>query len=267
MVSISTNSHEIESQLVHETFLTNKIDQDVQSLIFPLNLMQILVLNPKYRIKNNFISPNNCFNKSILLCATLTFLSAYVYRVLEISLDSNLRRYGTVSFLYFASYFDFIFYCTGFIMNFTINLSKTKKMVILILTFQEVHKLINNDYSFKWSVRKTWIYVTLIFVFYITIFLFMCFAPWHIVFNLVALISLDSNLIYFIVMIKVLTEKAKLWNVKIMNLPKNYCNDMHSKGLFDVYVGILKCYKILKNVFQQPVSLLGYHLFISDHFE
>lgn len=236
------------------TVFGEKVDKDVHTLFFPLNLMQIIVLNPKYRIKNHFISPNNCFNKIIIFCAMMAYLSAYVYRVLEISFDPNFRRYVTITFLYSASYFDFIFYSMGFVLNCVLNISKTKKMVTFVLTFQEVHKVIKNEDFYKWSVMRCWIHVVLIWSYYIFTFIFMCLAPWHIVFNLLVILSLDVNLIYAIVLIELLRDKVQLWNLEVKNLPTDDSNDEHSIKMFEVYVNLLKCYKIVKNVFELQVS-------------
>lgn len=238
-----------------ETDLCEKIDKDVQSMLFPLNLMQILVLNPKYRMKNYIISPNNCFNKFMIYFGMVAYVSGYVYRVQEISLDPNFRRYVTITFLYSASYFDFIFYTTGFILNCIYHITGSKKMVMFVLTYQEVHRFIKNENCFKWSVIRSWIHVALIWSFYIGTFLFMCLAPWHIVFNLLVVACLDSNLIYVIVLIALLRDKVKLWNLEVKNLSNNV-NDGHNKKMFEVYVDMLKCYEIVKNVFEQPVSLM-----------
>ncbi|PZC77067.1 hypothetical protein B5X24_HaOG200717 [Helicoverpa armigera] len=241
-----------------ESILNNQLDKDVQSILFPLNLLQFIVLNPKCHIKNSFINPNNSFNKVILFFGMIIYVSAYIYRVLEITLDVNLRAYGTLSFLYIASYFDFAFYSTGFILNSIINFCKTKDMVNLILMYQDVNRFLKDKSNFRWSVIRSWIYVALIIGFYVFTMLFMSVAPFHIVFNLIILISLDSNIIYTIILLKLLTEKVVVWNSAILKVHKNGCSTSYCTKMFDVYVDIFSCYNLIKDMFQQPVSLLKF---------
>ncbi|XP_047035442.1 uncharacterized protein LOC124641416 [Helicoverpa zea] len=48
----------------------NILDKDVQLMLWPLNLMQYMMLCPKYQIKNNLITPNNLISNIISIIAT-----------------------------------------------------------------------------------------------------------------------------------------------------------------------------------------------------
>ncbi|PZC77069.1 hypothetical protein B5X24_HaOG200719 [Helicoverpa armigera] len=236
--------------LSSEEFSNNKLDKDVQSIFFPLNLMQLVVLGQKCRIKNNRINPNHCFNKVILFCGMVTYLMTYMNRFLEIMLDENFRTYVKNPFLFLSTYFDHFFYMSGFILNFIISVTKTKDVVNLILTYQKVNRILKDESSFKGTVTRSWIYVGAIFAFYLYTLFFSLLASFNVLFNTVVVITLDANLIYTMVVIKLLTEKVKLWNARIITDSENDCNNK----MFDVYVDLLKCYDLLKNVFQQSVS-------------
>lgn len=242
--------------------MKNIIDVEVQAMLYPLNLMQIMVLNPKYCMKNNFIKPNNCFNKSILCCGLVIYLTGYIYRVTEIVVDDNMKRYGSITFLYFASYFDFVFYSAGFIMNFILHSIHAKKIVTFVLAFQEVHRILNNKTSFKWTIIRNWISVVTLFGFYFFILLFLTLhyfqRSWHVVLNLIFLISLDTNVVYVICLFKLLTDKVELWNERVLVFPRNEQSenkDLECNRMSEAYMHILKCYEICKIIFQQPVIL------------
>lgn len=236
---------------------SNFLDKDVQSMLLPLNLMQILSLNPKYNIKNNFINPNNISDKFILLCGIVIFLTSNVYRIVEILLDDNMKRYIRIEFLYFASCLDFSFFCLGFITNFIINFIRTKETVKFILIFQEVHRYLHNQARVKLFILRTWFCIGLLFGYYVLVifyeYLMYLNPPWNVTFNLVIQITLDFNLIYAMRLIKLLTDKVDLWNRKLLLSHKNGSNKRRCKIMFQAYVQIMKCYKIYKNIFQQSV--------------
>lgn len=236
----------------------NKLDKEVFQMLRPLNLMQILLLNPKYHIKNNLINPNNCLNKFILISGAVMFLITYIYRIMEIILDDNFRRYSTTDFLMFASIFDFFYRCMGFFMNFMINFSQTKTEVLFVLYFQEVHRFIHNKTCLKSFIMRSWMGVAALFGFYIIfltyVYVLFLRPPWNVMFYILIMVTLDSNLIYAIRLIKLLTNKVVLWNIKFLLIRKNGCSKQEITKMLKAYVQILKCYNFIVNIYQIRVS-------------
>lgn len=234
----------------------NKVNKEVQRIFFPMNLMQILVLNPKYRIRNNFINPNNCFNKFILLCGALLFLASHIHHILDIVLDVNVRRYSQIRFLIFATTFDVSFNCLGFVMNLTVNLIHSKKSVLFVLHFQEVHRFLS--YNTSCIILRNWLSVASIFAFYIFITVYDNFfilkPPWKTALFKIILVSIDANLIYALRLIALLTCEIELWNYQLSLVQKNGCSKLRAAKLFQAYDKIFKCYKLIKNIYQLPVS-------------
>ncbi|PZC83178.1 hypothetical protein B5X24_HaOG200823 [Helicoverpa armigera] len=90
----------------------NNVDKDVQAMLFPLNLMQNVLLCPKYRIKNNIISPNSVISNVISLIATIGYIILF-----------RLRNYLVQNYYIDGSggltanlYFDICFYIIGFVI-------------------------------------------------------------------------------------------------------------------------------------------------------
>ena len=241
-----------------QSFSNNLVDKDVQSILQPLNLMQILVLNPKYYLKNNFIHPNNHFNKLISFLGAVLYVSTSLYRDFAVLLDENLRRYSVINFLYFASIFNSIFFCAGYIMNFIVSTVQSKKNVAFVVGFQEIHRYLNDEKNLKRSIITSSIYPAAIFaVYFILICLMFSFhttPQFIIIFNLLSLITIDTNIIYATRLIQLLTDKVTLWNDRVLLLAKEDCNEIECKKMFQIFMQISKCYAIYKDVFQTLVS-------------
>ncbi|KAF9410604.1 hypothetical protein HW555_010371, partial [Spodoptera exigua] len=60
----------------------NFIDEEVQSMLLPLNIMQNILGYPKYRIRDNFIIPNSRLVYLVSLCVTLISVALLFYRSL-----------------------------------------------------------------------------------------------------------------------------------------------------------------------------------------
>lgn len=222
--------------------MNKKIDKEVKRLLFPLNFMQILVFNPKYYVKNNFINPNNCFNKIILLCGAGIFVTSYIYRIMEIWLDENFRRYSSINYLMFASYFDFGIRCLGFIKNCFFNFTQTKNNILFVLHFQEVHRFLSDGPSLKRFIIRSWMSIVAIFGFYIIMALYLYFMfinpPWNVIFDFFVVVSLDTNIIYAMRLMSLLTDKVVLWNIQLLLARKWMLSARYCKNISGLYPNI-----------------------------
>ena len=264
---METHNRDIDTaiELHAKPELNNQVDKKVQQIFFPLNLMQILLLNPMYHIKNNFIYPNNCFNKFMLVSSAVFFVTIYFFCLLEVMLDDNFLRYCSVNFLIFTSTFEVHFKSFGFIMNSTIHFIYSKKSVLFVLYFQEVHRFLSNSADIKRSIISNWISVASIFMFFFMIVtydnIFFYKPPWNMILFKLILATQDSNLIYIIRLMRLLTDAVKLWNIQLLLIQRNGCCKLQTVKMFQAYDQILKCYNIVRSIYQVPVSF--YWLFCS----
>ncbi|KAF9800101.1 hypothetical protein SFRURICE_016978 [Spodoptera frugiperda] len=238
----------------NDTNTWKDIDKDVQSLFLPLNVTQILVLSPVYRLKSNHIQPNNCICKFVLILSLVLSLSIFTRRFISILFDDNLKHLVISKFLYATPYYDFIFYSSGMVVNFFMFYTQTNNMVTFVLIFQEVHRYIYDKCVFRRNIIKIWIYASSTFVFYfITLVVIPIICHNQLFINLdislMLYIVLDVNIVHASVLIKLLTEKVELWVLEIQKFDQNF--DHHA--MFQVYVKILSCYNIYKNVFEKMV--------------
>ena len=238
--------------------LQNHIDIEIHRIFLPLDVMQMLVLRPKYHIRNNLINPNNYLNNFIVLVGTLMFLITYIWRIVEVFLDDFMIRYSTVNFLLFGSLFDFIYRCIGFIMNMLIIFTQSKNSVTFVLYFQEVHRFLKDKSNIKAFILRSWIGVAFYLGYYVFIFVYLYVfflkPPWRLIVYVLIAVTFDANLIYVIRLSKLLTDKVVLWNIQLFLIKKNGCNKENIVKMISVYDKILKCYKIIIDMYRYPVS-------------
>ena len=246
--------------------LDNVVDKDVQSLLLPLNLMQYFSFCPKYRIKNNVITSNGVISNFVSLTVTLTFLLSFVFRTYKVELVH--KDAGAPKFFYITSYYDAVYYCFGLCMNFVIGIIQSKKSVQFVLTFQRVHRFLNNESYFNQFMIWNWICVIVtlgIYVFPFTGVSIFLKLPFPLLFVCYYFIIFDFHILYTIRIIKLLENKMVLWSFQVLNSAeiedvneeKDHCSQM-----IQAYVDMLECYDIHKYCSQQFVSnLLQSHEF------
>ena len=226
-------------------------------MFLPLNFMKIIVLNPKYRIRNNAITPNDILYKFLLLCGTVFCIFLYVYRIIH-NFDDNARAYTFLFIQDIAVYADFFFHFTGFIMNFFIVLIYSKNFVQMILIIQNVHRFVNNKVHTKSFIRNNWIVVTVYFITFISYFSYHYVLypeiPLYVLCTLLVLITFDSDIIYAISLLRFVNDKIEQWNQLV--LFDHQAETTCFKKSFEVYLEILKTFDIYKNITQFTVSLV-----------
>ena len=237
----------------------NTVDKDVQSMLLPLDLMQNIMFYPKYRIKNNVITPNSLISKFVSMFATLGFMIAFVHCTYAVM--CNHRSLGHTSFMYYNFLYNCIFYCFGISLNFVIELIRTNSNVQFVLKFQKVHRFINNKSSINQMIIWTWIIILQILSVYVIVYTYFYVkigVPFYSTYAGYILVVFDFNVIYVMRVLRFLENKIVLWNIREFNTREienaygeNYCN-----GAFQAYVEIIECYDIFKHNFQAFVSII-----------
>ena len=238
--------------------LYKTVDKDVQSMLLPLNLMQHIIFCPKYRIKHDVITPNSFKSNLASMTTTLVFIFAFAYRTYMLTFYQEFI--GNKSFMYVTSTYDTVYYCSGLIINFITGIIQTKNSVKFVLTFQRVHRFLNNEVSFNHFVVWNWIILSLALCGHLSVFTIICIIidiPYVSMFICFLVITFDFNVLYTIRIIQLLENKFVLWSKHVLNYRLNaYGEDC--KNVFQVYVDLLECYNIHKHCFQQFVSILQF---------
>lgn len=227
------------------------VDKDLQSMLFPLNLMQYVMFCPKYSIENNIITPNGLIITFVSMIATLTFILLFFYRTVMLIFYRDFI--GKTEFLYVTSLYDTFFYCSGFIINFVFGVIHTKKSVDFVLTFQKVHRFLTSEASFNRFIVWNWVTVIVALTGHSSIFTVFCRLvdlPYVSVFLCHLVVVFDFHIIYAFRGVQLLKNKVIVWSMQIQ-----HTNVEDWTKMFQVYVDILECYKIHQECFQYFVSI------------
>ena len=231
------------------------VDKDVQSMLWPLNLMQYIMFCPKYRIKNDLITQNSLISNLISMIVTVVYLSTYFYT----TVTEDAQSLGFPTFLNFSCFNECLVFGCGFCMNFVIGVIQTKNNVQFILTFQKVHRFLNAGANVNHFVVGNWILGITALGFYViiyTIFWVQMGASFSSIYVAYFLVFYDFNIVYATRILKLLENQVCLWSFKV-----TICRELEDtqtendyKKVFQAYVEILECYRSYKVCYQPLVS-------------
>lgn len=241
-----------------DTILNNKVDSDVQSMLFPLNLMQYIIFCPKYRIKHSTIIPNGSITNIISIIAALVLSVTFVYATYKEYYKDDYNNQKT-AYLQNISFYDFFHYSFGFTLNFLNGAIQTKTHIRFVLSFQKVHRFLNNETSFNHFIVWNWIIV--IGAFGAHFIVISCFCkltglPYLSLYICYISITFHTNIIYSIRILKLLENKVGLWSSYVLNSQDLYDSQRKTctKEMFEGHKDLLECYDIYKDCFHQLVS-------------
>lgn len=216
----------------------------MQSMVLPFN-----IIYPKY----NIITPNSRITNFVSMIVSLVFMITHIFFTCTIWYEEKTS---------FMSYFNCMFYCFGFAMNFVIKIVQSRNYLLLVLTLQKVHTFLGNKISIDTFVIWNWILVIVAlggYALFLIIFYLLLSLPGYDVFVSFCLVVFDLNTIHATRLLKFLENKVRLWKVQVLNFQEieHTHEGNYSKKLFQAYVDILECYNIHKVCFQEFVSILS----------
>ena len=199
--------------------LKNVVYEDVQSILFPLNLMQYFMLCPKYRIHNHLITPNNLISHLLSFIGVVLFLIIFAFHAHALYFDAD--TLGFPKFADFWGFFsDFIFFSVGFIMNFVLGIVNSKNNISFVLTFQEVHRFLNNEITSKRFIICNWIIVILFPLLYIFVYTYVFIKlglPVPLLYCMYLLIFMNYNVIYATRVLKLFSIIKSILSIYLWN--------------------------------------------------
>lgn len=240
-----------------EVLLKKFVAKDVQSMLRPFNFMQNIIFCPKYGIKDNFIRPNSTKSMLISVFAALIFSAMYFYRNYYFFYFNTTAAPYSINVRIFFFVSETLFYSAGFLINTFIAVFRTRKNIEFVLIIQDLNITFRENLR-RYTLRN-WISVLTLVTFYVlyVLYTFLITPPIdnYAVWIIFLQSFFDLNIIYAIGLMKVLTQKAILWNKAISNL-NNIRDEEVCKILFNSYDQMLKCYKIYRDSFGILVSSL-----------
>ncbi|XP_026728136.1 uncharacterized protein LOC113494146 [Trichoplusia ni] len=235
---------------VVEVMLNNLVDKDIQSLLLPLNFATNIILCPKYRIKDNFITPNQFVYTITAILVACAVASFFIYRLYILV---NVMRIVTI--VYFELIFDVCFYVIGFIFTFILNVIQSNRNINFILTYQDVHRYLKMGGSMKRFVFWSWMTIyTSSFCYCIMIlyFVFVQHFPHYLWINTIISSFYDSNIWNAIVFVQILNVMLGKWK---NNLDHGLygVDEVNVGNMSQAFVNILNCYNEYVRLFRNVI--------------
>ncbi|PZC77064.1 hypothetical protein B5X24_HaOG200713 [Helicoverpa armigera] len=234
----------------------NIIDEDLQSVLKPLNFMQAVFFLSKYSIRNNLIKPNSLIYDLISVTCLLMFRIVSIYRIIIFSFASKWTP--LLQFLYVSQILDSIFYSVGFLLNNYINIVYSKINIGLVLKLQFVHKVLNiNRHKLRPLIIYNWIFAISVYSYFIIFNLYMWLKfpnpSYYALILVFSALAFDINIVYALLLIKLLTQMLRIWLVEIQeltNVGMSGSDESYWNKMFDVYKNILEAYKTVEELFK-----------------
>ena len=245
-----------------EVLLSNRLEKDVQRMFYPLHSLLFLLFSSKYTIKDNYITPNGKIRTMMSLFSLCYILVICVYSVFLNQSNEDYKITHSDNTVLFTVFISYIFFVTGMIITFVLNIIHSKNNILLVETIQIIHKSID----FSKSVRSyiIWNWVSVCTFFGVNIFIFIIYHvesqfnvyDWPVLIRNYMLIKLDMDCVYAIRVMVLLTKYLNEWITTILKLSNDQPkNNTHCIKLFETYHNILQAYNVYKRIFQVLVGI------------
>lgn len=252
-----------EKVKMKELLLNNLLEKEFQRMLFPLNLMQTVLLQPKYRILNGFVTPVGLREYFICLLGVIFVFLANIakwltYRYFEADLASVNALLS----------FDTVFYSLTSLSLLVVNLAQSKNNVLLVLKMQEAYKLFDGHNSLKKTQNFNWMAI-LITTSTCALFLAINYnRDLRQILFVMSLYYFDGNIVFAIQIMKFLEQEIKMW-LNALNRYYITCSEpnhnrltkyfleteQQETRLFTAFLAIMEAFKLFKSIFQYSVSV------------
>ncbi|PZC77056.1 hypothetical protein B5X24_HaOG200705 [Helicoverpa armigera] len=244
-----------------EVLFDNIIEEDLQSLLKPFNLMTALWIGKKYTIRDNFITFNSNVYNYIGITLCVAFLIARVsYRLIVEGIDLDSFAF---SLLRTNAMLDLIIFLFGILLTYSTNIIHSYHNILLVLNVQNALRILKiNRKDLRRLTVYNWTTIACIWAFFFVphVFYSMGTKRFDIFENLGILfkISFDVNMMYIIFLVNLLEKILHEW---IRNFEKSMfktSDELYWKKMLYLYLNVQESYQIVETVFRTHVSL-QYH--------
>ncbi|KAF9799864.1 hypothetical protein SFRURICE_017098 [Spodoptera frugiperda] len=233
------------------------LDEDIQRMFYPFNCLLLLLCTPKYAIRNSYIVPNG-ITRTILsflsVCFVIIVSVFYLFFQEQNDVYASAHE-GAIELV--ITIFLHILYISITIMIFVLNIIHSKDNILLMVSIQKIYRsfiIIKGVNSF---VIWNWIIAGVTIISNIAIYTsFHMTSNGVYIFTLPLLIrncmyaTVDVNCVYAIRVLALLNKCLDEWVDRIARLNEEEEYYMNTTKLVNVYLDILKAYKLYKTLFQ-----------------
>ncbi|KAF9799863.1 hypothetical protein SFRURICE_017097 [Spodoptera frugiperda] len=234
--------------------LGNKVGEDLQTVLKPVNLMQKILFCAKYSIRNNVITAKS------YLYIILRIIIVFLFRCISVdfefisfkSLENDLRMLYT--FLCCST--DIILYVTGDFLDSLSIISHSRHNILLVLNIQYLFNVLQiKGEELKSLVFCSWVYIIILNMFSISYILFYIFVSlnWSVIEVIMAYMTIvfDVNIVNALILLKLIRHIIRTWIRRVEN-SRSVGRLEHGelRTILDCYQTIQESYIIIVKVFR-----------------
>lgn len=238
--------------------LGNKVGEDLQTVLKPVNLMQKILFCAKYSIRNNVITAKS------YLYIILRIIIVFLFRCISVdfefisfkSLENDLRMLYT--FLCCST--DIILYVTGDFLDSLSIISHSRHNILLVLNIQYLFNVLQiKGEDLKSLVFCSWVYIIILNMFSISYILFYIFVSlnWSVIEVIMAYMTIvfDVNIVNALILLKLIRHIIRTWIRRVEN-SRSVGRLEHGelRTILDCYQTIQESYIIIVKVFRLMVG-------------
>lgn len=246
-----------------EYLLNNIIDKNMQGFLLPLNYMQSCFVLSKYKISNNFITPNGLVYHVLSFLGLIAVIFLHTYPLLTRKI-TNLKM---SELIYLGSIFNLLFHDTSYVIVYILNTINGLDNIKLIIKIQGAHHILSMPKNVlkKYTICN-WLHVIIKYPSYTMILsLYVYFVELlniYKIFYLISTMYFDCNIVYAARLMKLLTiemnylkERIKRYSIispEQENVSKQ--RKLNFKKITQAYLDLISAFDKFKKVFRFSVS-------------
>lgn len=251
----------MQLKVPQECLLNNRIDDYLHAFLKPLELPQKALVQAKFTIRDNFITPNPYMYNIISFVFTMFITITYVYYLKTTYFPR--MEFGMSTFIFFLCCFAIIFV---FVFLFVHKVFCGDCIIHLIVNIQEARNTIkfykNND---KDLIMGNWMYITLSFISYFIIDSIENYVEFRflVIVNDVLFFFYETSLVYAIRVLKLIRKSVNVWREEMKIREKKCLNANSDESKYIInnwnemekgFSRLSKAYHAYKKVFSFSVS-------------
>ncbi|PZC77093.1 hypothetical protein B5X24_HaOG200743, partial [Helicoverpa armigera] len=243
-------------------FGNNIVDEDLQSILRPLNLMQSLFLSAKYCIRDKNITSTTRFYTFLRIIFVLVHRCFQAYQIIVwntnmFNENSTSPNYYSMLYLCIASTVGFFIYFIGDVISIISNIVFRRSNILLVLKIQHVFSFLRlNRNEIRGFIVSSWVLVIVSNVMSLSfvVYYVFTFAEVHFItmFTAYASISFEINVLYAFILLKLTENMLREW-IKKFEATRNIDDSEKLFQVFGIYWDTLEIYMIIEKTFQHMV--------------
>lgn len=237
----------------------NFIDNDFQSMLRPLSLMQKICFSTKCDIKENVITNKSASSKRISLAGNAVFSIICIYKAYSAEAIVN----ENLSFaLLFSLYFNVITNIVGVCLNFIASVKNSENYIEFISKINKVNRTNNNKKFIENTRKRNWfflvVYIALTYILVAIFGVFLNRSVGDLLLTIVAC-TFDINILVANGFIHLLKMQLLFWVTKVKtladrSLTEDLIFDVKRIQLLKSWLDMTAAFNLYKKIFQVPVK-------------